>query len=111
MMRAELRDNGIEATTNAKDITAKWKEFSKNPDKKVEFQQAQNKIQETLSWLGESTIFNKSAMQTVRETDLQALKGYVNSQTNKLLRDISVASGRTEGSKKQRWAAGERTAV
>jgi len=111
MMRAELRKNWIEATTNPKDITAKWKEFSKNPNQKAEFQQAQDKIQETLSWLGESTIFNKSAVQTIRETDLQALKGYMNSQTNKLLRDISVASGRTEASGRQRVAAVERTAV
>jgi hypothetical protein len=35
----------------------------------------------------------------------------MNSQTNKLLRDISVASGRTEASGRQRVAAVERTAV
>lgn len=96
MMKKSLKDNGIETSRDARDVVAKWKEFSFNPDKKAEYLKEQDKIQEVMSFLGESNIFTKSNVEWIRSANLQALTGYLNGQVNKMLRDISVARGRTE---------------
>lgn len=111
MMRKSLKDNWIETSSDARDVVAKWKEFSFNPDKKDEYLKAQDKIQEVMSFLWESNIFTKSNIEWIRSANLQALTGYLNGQVNKMLRDISVAFGRTEWSTDQKFAARERLAV
>lgn len=111
MMKKALKDNGIETSSDARDVVAKWKEFSFNPDKKTEYLKAQDKIQEVMSFLGESNIFTKSNIEWIRSANFQALTGYLNGQVNKMLRDISVVTGKTEWSTDQKIAAWERLAV
>lgn len=95
-MKKTLQDNGIETTKDAKDIVKKWEEFARDPKNKDAYLIAQDKIQENLSYMGESTIFNKSMSEAIRKTNFQALTGYVNGQVNKTLTDLGKVLGLIE---------------
>lgn len=103
-MKRVLRNEGIQVGTDAREITQKWNEWSRMPENKEKFLVAQDRIQENLSYFGESTIFNKSMNETIRKTNFQALTGYVNGQLNKTLTDIGKVIGTIEtGGKKGGW--------
>lgn len=87
-MRNTLLRNGINPWRNAESITKAWQEWASNPKNKEKFLIEQDRIQENLSWMGESTIFNKSMIDGVRKTNFQALTWYANGQVNKILTNI-----------------------
>lgn len=73
MMKNYLKDNGIEVSSDPTDITAKWKEFQSNPKTKEAWQLANDHIQDTMSWIGESNIMNKSNVDWIRKGGYKAL--------------------------------------
>lgn len=109
-MRKTLQDNGVKSSESPLDIASKWEEWARKPENKEQYLVAQDKIQETLDWLGGSTIFNKSMIDIVRKTNFQALTGYVNGQVNKGMSDIGRVLGVIETGEGQRGEAAKRLA-
>ena len=73
-MRSILEKNGVKLESkDALSTTKAWEEWSRNPENREKYLIEQDRIQENLSWIGESTIFNKSMNDQVRKTNWQAL--------------------------------------
>ncbi len=89
----------IPASRSPLDIATKWEAWARNPKNKEQYIIAQDRIQETLDWMGGSTIFNKSMIDLVRKTNFQSLAGYANGQVNKALTDIGRFIGAIETGK------------
>lgn len=87
-MRKVLNDNGMKTSSSPIEIATNWEKFARDPKNKNQYLIAQDRIQETLDWMGWSTIFNKSMGDIVRKTNFQALTGYTNWQVNKAMSDI-----------------------
>ena len=86
-MRGALKKNGVTTTSAPMDIATAWEVWARDPKNKDKYQIAQDRIQETLDWIGSSTIMTKSNIDIVRKTNFQALTGYVNGQVNKAMTD------------------------
>lgn len=87
-MTPEQIKNSKYVSSNPIDIVTSWEKFARDPKNKDQYLIAQDRIQETLDWMGGSTIFNKSMNDIVRKTNFQSLTGYANGQVNKAMSDI-----------------------
>ena len=111
-MARTLVKNGIDIrwkwrTVDPTELVNAWDKWARDPVNKEQYLVAQDKIQEYLSWMGESNIMSKSMNDTVRKTNFQALTWYANSQVNKALTDIWRAIGKIEtGDGQQKEAIG-----
>jgi len=82
-MRRVLQENGIKPSASPIEITKNWEKWARDPKNRDSYLVAQDRIQETLDWMGGSTIFNKSMVDLIRKTNFQSLTGYINGQVNK----------------------------
>jgi hypothetical protein len=109
-MAATLKKNGVtDLSSKPSEIAQAWEKWARDPKNKDQYMIEQDRIHENLSWMGESTIMNKSMIDIIRKTNLQALQGYTNSQVNKAMTDFGRMIGNTEASGDQKKAAVART--
>lgn len=89
-MKNALIENGVDIKSkDAKDVLKAWNDWARTPENKDKFLIAQDKIQENLSWIGESTLFTKPKFEFLNNLNYSTLTGYVNGQVNKYFTDLN----------------------